>query len=98
VTDADGRWVAQPLAITAERAVAAKAAVAVRETWPQSGDVRDFAVSPLSGPAGHHNTWYLGMAPANAPRFVVALVLEDVNDIAAAEAIGRAVLAIARGE
>ncbi len=96
VTDADGRWVAQPLAITAERAVAAEAAVAVRETWPQSGDVRDFAVSPLSGPAGHHNTWYLGFTPADAPRFVVALVLEDVNDIAAAEAIGRAVLARAR--
>ena len=58
--------------------------------------MRDFAVSPLSGPVGHHNTWYLGFTPADAPRFVVALVLEDVNDIAAAEAIGRAVLARAR--
>ena len=36
------------------------------------------------------------ITPADAPRFVVALVLEDVNDIAAAEAIGRAVLARAR--
>lgn len=93
VTDAGGRWVAQPLAITATQATPAEAALAVRQTWPQSGDVRDFVVSPLSGPDGHHNTWYLGFAPADAPRFVVALVLEDVNDIATAEEIGRAVLA-----
>ena len=65
----------------------------MRETWLRSGDAREFAVSPLSGPDGHHNSWYLGFAPADAPRFVIALVLENEDDIAAAEAIGRAVLA-----
>ncbi len=98
VTDTSGAWVEQPSAIVATSAVAAATAAAIRATWPRTDDLAEFAVSPLSGPAGHHNTWYLGMAPADAPRFVVALVLEDINDIAAAEAIGRAVLAIARGE
>ena len=98
VTDASGAWVKQPSAIVPMSAVAADTAAAIRATWPLTDDLAEFAVSPLSGPAGHHNTWYLGMAPADAPRFVVALVLEDINDIAAAEAIGRAVLAIARGE
>ena len=98
VTDASGAWVEQPSAIVPTSAVAADTAAAIRATWPLTDDLAEFAASPLSGPAGHHNTWYLGMAPANAPRFVVALVLEDVNDIAAAEAIGRAVLAIASDE
>ncbi len=93
VTDANGQWVSQPSALVATAAIGAETAAAVRETWPRSGDVRDFAVSPLSGPDGHRNSWYLGFAPADAPRFVVALVLEDENDIADAEAIGRAVLA-----
>ena len=93
VSDAGGGWVAQPLAGAATQATTAETALAVRQTWPRSGDVRDFVVSPLSGPEGHHNTWYLGFAPAHAPRFVVALVLEDENDIATAEEIGRAVLA-----
>ncbi len=96
VTDAGGQWGSQPSALVGETAVSAATAVAVRETWPHSGDAREFAVSPLSGPDGHHNSWYLGFAPADAPRFVVALVLEDEDDIAAAEAIGRAVLAATR--
>ena len=98
VTDATGAWLEQPSAIATTTAVDAATAAAIRATWPRAGDVAEFAVSPLSGPAGHHNTWYLGLAPADAPRFVVALVLEDVNDIAAAEAIGRAVLAEASDE
>ena len=98
VTDATGAWVAQPLAIVSQAAVAPEAAAAIRDTWPRAGDIAEFAVSPLSGPAGHHNTWYLGFAPADAPRFVVALVLEDANDIAAAEAIGRAVLGAATAD
>ncbi len=98
VTDATGAWVEQPLAIAPTTAADAATATAIRATWPRVGDVAEFAVSPLSGPAGHHNTWYLGLAPADAPRFVVALVLEDVNDIAAAEAIGQAVLAVASGQ
>lgn len=96
VTDSAGRWEQQPLAITAGGAVSAGTAAAVRDAWVLRGDTREFVVSPLSGPDGHHNTWYLGFAPADAPRFVVALVLEDQNDMTAAEAIGHALLAAAR--
>ncbi|HOU42686.1 MAG TPA: penicillin-binding transpeptidase domain-containing protein, partial [Promineifilum sp.] len=102
VTDASGQWVSQPSALVGETAVSASTAVAVRETWPLSGDggelaasSREFAVSTLSGPDGHYNSWYLGFAPADAPRFVVALVLEDEDAITTAEAVGRAVLAAA---
>ena len=47
------------------------------------------------GPGGERVTWYLGFAPAGSPRHVLALVLENERDLAAAEAIGRAILGAA---
>ncbi len=46
----------------------------------------------LSAPEGGTNTWYIGTAPAGAPRYVIALVLEDSDDTALAEQIGEAML------
>ena len=83
-------WDGAPTGVTV--AVSAATAAAVRETWPTASGVAEFTVSALAGPDGQRNTWYLGFAPAESPRFAVALVLEDAADVAAAAEIGRALL------
>ena len=94
-----GEWeIQQPGAPTSlKAAVATAVAKAVRDGWPTNGETAEFAVTALSGPQNSRTAWYLGFAPAGNPRYVIALVLEGVDDIAAAEAIGRAVLEQAMG-
>ena len=46
----------------------------------------------LSGPEGSMNSWYMGVAPLSAPRYVVVVVLEGVDDGAVAAAIGTTLL------
>lgn len=91
---AGGDWRTQPAGAPAAAGPAVDPAVAaaVRAGWPASDDVAGFGVTALSGPQNSRTTWFLGFAPAGNPRFVVALALEEVADVAAAEAIGRAVL------
>jgi peptidoglycan glycosyltransferase len=96
----DGRWM-EPAAgeATAPRPVVSpEAAKAVRESWPVEGGVAGQAVSVLAGPGGNRNTWFVGLAPADDPRFALAVVVEDEDDPAVAEAIGRAVLDLALRE
>ncbi|WP_374688251.1 FtsW/RodA/SpoVE family cell cycle protein [Promineifilum sp.] len=92
VVGTDGQWEVQTAgAAAAQTAVAAATVAAVRETWPLNGDLREYAVSVLSGPGGQRDAWYLALFPADEPRYVLALVLEDARGVAAAETIGRAV-------
>jgi len=102
VSGPDGAWITQPAGSspTLRRVLAAETASAARAEWPEYADgvnpsVREFSVSVLSGPDGSRNSWFLGMAPATSPRFVVALVMENVTGVQAAERIGRDVLALA---
>jgi cell division protein FtsW (lipid II flippase)/cell division protein FtsI/penicillin-binding protein 2 len=90
-------WEAKPagLSVTVMPVVSAEVARAVRDTWPANEGVREFAVSVLSGPSGNRNTWYVGLAPAKAPRFVVALLLEREENATVGEGIGRSLLAAA---
>jgi peptidoglycan glycosyltransferase len=90
---ADGEWTIQPAGLsTAPPAVTPEAAAAVRGNWPVVDGISEFVASVLSGPDGSRNAWYLGMAPADKPRFVLALVLEGEGDLAVAESIGRELL------
>jgi cell division protein FtsI/penicillin-binding protein 2 len=52
----------------------------------------EHAVLVLSGPSGSTNSWYLGLAPAGAPRYAVVVILEENDEIQAAEEIGRLIL------
>ena len=92
VNDATAGRQPWPGATAAGQGVPAAAAEAMRATWPVTGNLAEFSVSTLAGPGGQRNTWYLGLAPAGNPRYVIALVLEDEADTATAAAIGRAVL------
>lgn len=94
ISGADGEWIVQPpVAGPSSRPVLmTETAANMRATWPELSGAREFAVSVLSGPDGSRNSWFLGMAPATSPRFVVALVVEDANGLETAQQIGRGVL------
>lgn len=97
ISGADGKWIVQPIdsASPSIPAISAETAAAARAGWPEASGVLEFPVTVLSGPSGHRNSWFLGMAPATSPRFVVALVLEDESNLSVAEYIGQRILNLA---
>jgi cell division protein FtsW (lipid II flippase) len=71
----------------------------ILQAMAKSGNVRDVAVSVLSGPEGSRNTWYAGLLSTPGPtRQVLVLVLENVSDPAVGEEIGRLILKEAGGQ
>jgi len=91
-----GDWNVQVVSTAAgQRAVSAATAAAARAGWPVDGDGLGLAVSVLAGPGGDRDAWYVGLIPADQPRFVVALALEGVDDPAVAQFIGQQLLAAA---
>jgi penicillin-binding protein A len=90
--DDDGRW--QPAAPkpASGQPVSAAAAQAVLDSLPLYDNIREHAALAVAGPEGSLHSWYIGMAPANAPRYLVVVVLEQSDDLATARLIGRALL------
>ena len=90
--DGDGRW--QPAAPkpVSGQPVSAAAAQAVLDSLPLYDNIREHAALAVAGPEGSLHSWYIGMAPANAPRYLVVVVLEQNDDLATARLIGRALL------
>ncbi len=56
--------------------------------------VAGYAVEVEAGP-DQTNSWFIGVAPPESPRFVVVIVLEDVESVEPAERIGRELLTAA---
>jgi peptidoglycan glycosyltransferase len=73
------------------RAVASATAQLLRRHLGQTDNVLEHTVVVPSGPIGEMNAWYLGLAPANAPRDALVIVVENSRDLGAVEATGRAV-------
>ncbi len=89
----EGQWTTQPAGVPAAAAgVSGDAAVAILDGWPVASRTATFAATALAGPDDSRNAWLLGVAPEQAPRFVLALVLEGRADTEAAEALGQALL------
>ncbi len=61
----------------------------LRQTLPQYQDITEYSRLVLSGPQGSTNGWYLGVKE----KVVVVVVLEAVDQLSEAEAIGREILA-----
>lgn len=99
ISETNGQWATLPAGASpsAQPVVLPQTALETRAVWPEVAGVREFAVSVLAGPDGGRNSWFLGMAPATKPRFVVALVLEGETRVDAAERIGRGILNLATG-
>ena len=95
VQDEAGEWqsvaVATPAAATTT-AVRPDTAQAIRAAFTLSPDQRlaELATLALAGETRH--AWYLGLAPATAPRYVVVVVVEEAADVSAGQAVGRGVL------
>ena len=75
--------------------IPADVAEAILEALPVEQGITEHSVLVLSGPDGTTNSWYLGLAPASAPRFGVVVVIEDTDGQPSANQIGRQILNIA---
>ena len=94
-----GEWDVQTVGPAAgQEAISAEAAAAARAGWPPIGDGLGMDVSVLAGPGGDRDAWYVGMAPADNPRFVVVLALEGEAEPAVARSVGQQLLAAATAE
>ncbi len=93
VEDETGEWVVEAQPAAGPEAVSADAAVMVFLALPQEAStVSEHVAAALTGPAGNQIGWYLGVAPAVDPRYVVVVVVEDDLEAAGAKRAGRALL------
>jgi peptidoglycan glycosyltransferase len=90
----DGEWTVPEVEAGAPRvATSSAAAAAVLGALPRyEGIYVEHATLVLSGPGPTMNAWYLGLAPAGEPRYAVVIVLENEDDLFAAQQAGRALL------
>jgi peptidoglycan glycosyltransferase len=88
-----GDWQSRGPAGAGREAVSAGAAAQVLRALPQhAGTILEFETVALAGPGGSSNAWYLGLAPAQEPRFAVVVVVEEAGQTASATPAGRALL------
>lgn len=90
--DDAGNWVSSTPAETERVVVSAEVAQAILDVLNQDDGLLQYSVAVLSGPAGELNSWYLGLAPATAPRYGAVVVVEDDQAIESASNVGHALL------
>jgi penicillin-binding protein A len=90
--DEQGIWQPAMLTMEAETAVRPLIARQITQALFEQDEVREFSTQVLSGPDGSMNSWYVGLAPASRPAYLVVVVLENTADLAQVEAIGREML------
>jgi peptidoglycan glycosyltransferase len=91
----DGAWHPVTPAVAADEdrmAASPGTAQRIRRALPQADGVREHVATALSGPGVDTNVWYLGLAPASNPRYVVVALVEDRGETAVVAAIGRRLL------
>lgn len=92
VQDQNGDWqaISRP---PAGEAVFPAGSLAVLAALPRhEGTLIEYATLALSGPAGTTTGWYLGLAPAGNPRYLLVIALENSPNLFEAQQIGRAFL------
>jgi peptidoglycan glycosyltransferase len=94
VQDGNGVWQMTESDVEgSERVVSAEAAGNVLAALPRhEGRAMEYATLALSGPEGITNGWYLGLAPAGAPRYAAIVVVEGADRLSAAQQVGRSLL------
>lgn len=96
----DGVWQTQTpvtTTITTAPAVSALTAQQLVAALPQADNTISFSTLVLSGPNRGTHAWYLGLAPAAAPRVAVVVVVENSPSTTTAAAIGQTLLDAALG-
>jgi peptidoglycan glycosyltransferase len=69
-----------------------QAANIILNNMARQQNVAELASTALSGPAGERVAWYVGLAPAADPRYVLVVVVENAEYADEAADIGRALL------
>ncbi len=95
IQNEQGDWQVINLNSEVSAMIPARAASAVLDSLPVERGIAGYSVLVLSGPEGSTNSWYLGLAPANAPRYGVVVVVEDSQDQHSADKIGQSLLNLA---
>jgi peptidoglycan glycosyltransferase len=90
--DADGQWQNAPAIDGGEQVVPAGVANSVLNAFSQHEGILEHGVVVLSGPDGGSNSWYLGLAPAASPRYGVVIVVENDDQVASSQTVGRTLL------
>lgn len=93
VQDSEDNW--QPVAYgppSSVRAVSQSSARRVVSAMGTRNDVIEFSSLVLSGPEGNRNSWYLGLTPADSPRYAVVIIVESESNLSIAEQMGRQLL------
>lgn len=88
-----GEWQSVPVDGEGREAASAAAASQILRSLSQhDATIVEFATQALAGPGGSSNAWYLGLAPAQEPRFAVVVVMEGASGTTGAASTGRALL------
>jgi cell division protein FtsW (lipid II flippase) len=92
IEDENGGWLPQAGSTDRVELMSEDAARQTLLAMNEADGIIEHSVVVLSGPAGNTNSWYLGLAPAGEPRYVVVVVVEDSDDLHSVEEIGRSIL------
>jgi cell division protein FtsW (lipid II flippase)/cell division protein FtsI/penicillin-binding protein 2 len=96
VQDAAGKWQEQPALGEPRVVVATQVAGELLSEWQRTDDtVAAYWGTAIAGKEQPPHTWFLGVAPADAPRYAVAVLLEHPADRLRAAEIGKALLGAA---
>ncbi len=87
----EGAWQTETVAAPIE-VLTPGAAQAIYNLLPIYEGIAEFSTLVLSGPEGTQNGWYFGMAPAGNPRYLVVVVVEEVDNVFVAQQVGRSLL------
>lgn len=91
VQDQDGDWQPLPKSGTVE-VTTLEAAQQILSALTSDDGLIEHSALALSGPGGNTNGWYMGLAPASAPRYGVVVVVEDASNTEAAQKVGSSLL------
>lgn len=92
VLEEEGAWRTLPEKAGAE-VISSQAASAILSALPRyEGALAEYSTLVLSGPGTSTNSWYMGLAPAGAPRYAVVVVVEETDRVFASQQVGRSLL------
>lgn len=87
-----GEWQAIPRPPLTEPVFPAGTTTVLAALPRHEGTIIEYATLSLSGPAGNTTGWYLGLAPAGNPRYLLVIALENSQTLFQPQQIGRAFL------
>lgn len=92
VSNEEGAW--EPVTVdgSATRVMPDSLATRMLSALTTEDGLVEHSSRALSGPEGTTNSWYLGLAPAAAPRYAVVVVVEDSGEADEAVTVGRSLL------